>query len=436
MTTMTILCVDDERMILDALKEQLRRAVDGVRIETAETGDEGLEVFRELVGRGAHVPLVISDQLMPGMRGEELLGEIHAIEPETLSVLLTGQATADAVGAAVNKARLYRYIGKPWTEGDLVTTAREALRAWTQARAIRQKEQELRAAHESSVRFVPREFLGLLGRERLVDVQFGDHVHREMNILFSDIRDYTSLVEGRSTAEAFHLVNEHMTMLDEAIRAHGGFIGNIEGDAVLALFASDADAAVRAGVAAHQSLRTINARRAKQGTATVGMGLAINTGDLLLGTIGGKERLQCDVIGDAVNVCARIESLTKLYDTAMIVSHPTKERLRTSIALREVDCVRVKGKRAPVTLYEVLDALDEAARNAKQATAELFAAGIRQFRGGRFAEASAAFREVREADGRDGAAALYLQRCARLAREGAGEAFDGVTNLRHKDGEA
>lgn len=204
---------------------------------------------------------------------------------------------------------------------------------------------------------------------------------------------------------------------------------------MLALFAGEADAAVRAGIAAHQRLRSLNDRRAKAGIATVGMGLAINTGDLLLGTIGGKERLQCDVIGDAVNVCARIESLTKLYDTSMLVSHLTKERLRASPALREVDCVRVKGKRAPVTLYEVLDALGEADRAARQGTAALFAEGVRQFRAGRFAESAGFFRQVREADGRDGAAVLYLQRCARFARGGA-EPFDGVTNLRHKDGEA
>jgi class 3 adenylate cyclase/CheY-like chemotaxis protein len=433
---LTILCVDDERIILSGLKEQLRRGLEGVTIETAETGDEGLEVFRELRAEGTHVPLVISDQLMPGMRGEELLAAVHAIDPDTLNVLLTGQATADAVGAAVNKARLYRYIGKPWTEHDLVTTSREALRAWAQARAIKVKERELVAAHESSVRFVPREFLGLLGRERLVDVRFGDHVEREMSILFTDMRDYTSLVEGRTTSEAFRMVNEHMTMLDDALREHGGFIGNIEGDAVLALFAGSADAAVRAGIHAFGKLREQNLRRASTGDPRVAMGVAVNSGPLLLGTIGGKDRLQCDVIGDPVNVCARIESLTKLYDTSMLVSHTTVERLRERPSLREVDRVRVKGKRTPITLYEVLDALEDDGAKAKRATASSFAEAIESFRAGRFEAALGLFDRVLGEDPRDGAALLYQRRCQRFLREGSPEGFDGTTNLRSKDGEA
>ena len=436
MAGVTILCVDDERIILNALKEQLRRGVEGVTIETAETGQEGLEVFRELRREGVSVPLVISDQLMPGMRGEELLAAIHEIDPETLNVLLTGQATADAVGAAVNKARLYRYIGKPWTEGDLVTTTREALRAWHQARDIKQKEAELREAHESSVRFVPREFLGLLGRERLVDVQFGDHVRQEMNVLFSDMRDYTTLVEGRSTDEAFRIVNEHITMLDQAIRERGGFIGNIEGDAVLALFAGTADDAVRAGIEAFDRLRAVNETRGGGGDPRVRMGVAVNTGELLLGTIGGKERLQCDVIGDAVNVCARIESLSKLYETSMLISHLTRQRLSGAFELREVDLVRVKGMRAPVTLYEVLDALDDDGRRAKRVGAPTFADALMSFRAGHIDEAAARFEQVLAANPDDGAARLYVRRCARLAREGLGESFDGVTNMRSKDGEA
>ncbi len=432
MSDLTILCVDDERIILNGLKEQLRRNLEGVTVETAETAEEGLEVFKELRAEGTLVPLVISDQLMPGMRGEELLAAIHAIDPETLNVLLTGQATADAVGAAVNRARLYRYIGKPWVESDLVMTTREAIKAWTQARAIKQKEHELHAAHESSLRFVPREFLGLLGRERLVDVNYGDHLEREMNVLFSDLRDYTGLVEGKTTTEAFRLVNEHITLVDAMVREHGGFVCNIEGDAVLALFPGDADDAVCAGVEAHRRLLALNRQRAAAGENAIRMGVAANTGVLLLGTIGGEERLQIDVIGDAVNVCARLESLTKLYSTAMLVSGITRERLTDPFTLRELDTVRVKGKQAPVTLYEVLDALSDDERRAKQETSTEFAAGLRHFRAAEFDRALGAFEHVLAENPRDAAARLHIDRCTRMANDGVPDRFEGITSLQHK----
>lgn len=122
-----ILCVDDESIVLSSLKEQLSAIVQGVRVEIAESGEEGLEVFAELIEEGRQVPVVVSDQMMPGMRGEEFLESIYLLSPDTLNVLLTGQATVDAVGTAVNRANLYRYIGKPWDEPDLQVTIREAL---------------------------------------------------------------------------------------------------------------------------------------------------------------------------------------------------------------------------------------------------------------------------------------------------------------------
>jgi class 3 adenylate cyclase len=431
-SALTILCVDDERIVLRGLKEQLRRHMRELRVETAESGDEALEVFRELRERERQVPLVISDQLMPGMRGEEFLAQIHELEPETLNVLLTGQANADAVGAAVNRANLYRYIGKPWSEDDLVMTVREALKAWEQQRAIKEKERELVASHESSLRFVPREFLGLLGRERLVDVRFGDHVEREMNILFSDMRGFTTVIESKSPADAFDFVNDYVQRAERPIRAHGGFICNIEGDAILALFPASADDAVAAGIETHEQLRLANAQRESAGDVPVGMGIGVNTGKLLLGTVGGEDRLQCDVVGDAVNLGARIESLTKLYATPMLISQVTKDRLTSDVALREVDTVEVKGKTQAIALHEVLDALPEPERVARQETSTRFAEGLQSFRDARIEDAQAAFADVLAANDGDGAAQVFIARCEELLEHGVPSGFDGVTRLDRK----
>ena len=108
-----ILCVDDEKMVLDSLRYQLVNHLESeFDFEFAESGDEALELIEELLEDGVKIPLVISDQIMPGMKGDELLISITKLTEITKRILLTGQANADDVGNAVNKADLYRYISK------------------------------------------------------------------------------------------------------------------------------------------------------------------------------------------------------------------------------------------------------------------------------------------------------------------------------------
>jgi signal transduction histidine kinase len=139
-----VLCVDDEKIVLEGLKEQLRRQFsDTFSVETVESAEEALEAYAELADEGLEVPIVISDHIMPGMKGADLLAALHLEHPRTLKILLTGQADADAVGRAVNQANLYRYIAKPWSQHDLAITIREALRRYFQDKEIEQKNAEL-----------------------------------------------------------------------------------------------------------------------------------------------------------------------------------------------------------------------------------------------------------------------------------------------------
>jgi adenylate cyclase len=340
--TPMILCVDDERMILTSLKEQLRSGQLGVDIEIAESGGEALEVVQELIDTGTPFPVIISDQVMPGMRGEELLEKIHKLQPETLCILLTGQATADAVGEAVNRANLYRYIGKPWTEDDLMQTVREALRAWEQARLIEARDQELRDTHAASLRFVPREFLQLLARERLTEVQRGDYIVRPMHIMFADMRDYTGLVEAMDREAAFDVLNQFISAIETAVRDNNGFVNSLEGDAVLALFPGAADDAVGGAIEAHRAVeRNI---RGETGVNAVRMGIAVHSGELILGTVGNDDRLKCDVFGDPVNVCARLERMTRDHETDIIVSQDTAELLQKNYDMTPLGELSIRGR--------------------------------------------------------------------------------------------
>jgi signal transduction histidine kinase len=144
MNNLAILCIDDEEVVLESLKEQLKRFFGkAYYIETAEDGNDALDILEELQADRVEVALVISDQIMPGMKGDELLIEIHKRHPKTLTILLTGQANAEAVGNAVNRANLYRYIAKPWDETDLTLTVTEALRRYSQDRQLAVQNQEL-----------------------------------------------------------------------------------------------------------------------------------------------------------------------------------------------------------------------------------------------------------------------------------------------------
>jgi len=128
-----IICVDDERIILTSLKSQLQNNLaENYRIELAESGEEALEIIEELCERGVEVPLVLTDQIMGGMNGDDLFIYVKARFPKTLGIMLTGQASISAVGEAVNKAELFRYIAKPWDVDDLVLTVKSALDTYYQ----------------------------------------------------------------------------------------------------------------------------------------------------------------------------------------------------------------------------------------------------------------------------------------------------------------
>ena len=140
----TIICVDDERMVLTSLRDQLTYQIGAeYNIELAESAEEALEILEEFEEDEIEVPLVITDQIMPEMKGDELLIKIQERYPKTLKILLTGQANAEAVGNAVNYANLYRYISKPWDVPDLNLTVTEALRSYAQDKQLAEQNESL-----------------------------------------------------------------------------------------------------------------------------------------------------------------------------------------------------------------------------------------------------------------------------------------------------
>jgi diguanylate cyclase (GGDEF)-like protein/PAS domain S-box-containing protein len=139
-----IVCVDDDPMVLSSLGEQLSRGLGGdYEIELVTNATETIELLQELQAEGVEIPVIISDQRMPGISGTELLAKVHQLCPKTLSILLTGESSIEDVAKAVNTAHLYRYIPKPWDQTDLMLTVKEALRSYFQEKEIQAQRQAL-----------------------------------------------------------------------------------------------------------------------------------------------------------------------------------------------------------------------------------------------------------------------------------------------------
>jgi two-component system sensor histidine kinase/response regulator len=144
MKQQVILCVDDEVIVLDALKEQLQQSFGkDLIIEIAESSDEAIEIFNDMVEDNMEFPVIIADFIMPGMNGDELLTTFHKKSPLTKKIMLTGQASLQGVGNAVNHANLYRFISKPWDKSDLILTIREAIISFNQESIIKIQNEEL-----------------------------------------------------------------------------------------------------------------------------------------------------------------------------------------------------------------------------------------------------------------------------------------------------
>jgi predicted ATPase/class 3 adenylate cyclase/GAF domain-containing protein len=290
---------------------------------------------------------------------------------------------------------------------------------------------ELNVAYE---RFVPQQFLYFLGKRSIMDVVLGDQVNMEMTLLFSDIRSFTRLSEQMSPEETFRFINVYLGLMEPAIKQNQGFIDKYVGDGIMALFPRSADDAVRASLDMLRELAAFNEGRASAGKPSIRIGIGLNTGLLMLGTVGGPDRMTSTVISDAVNLASRMEGMTKLFRVALLISEETHSRLRNPgrYAIRQIDRVQAQGKTRPITVYEVFDGDAPESLERKLRTRPAFEAGVDLYQKGEFAAAAERFARVREADPEDYPAELYVSRCEHHLRSGAPEEWQGVSVLEEK----
>ena len=302
------------------------------------------------------------------------------------------------------------------------------------AAMIQRYSDQTRATLEAYGRFVPHEFLFFLEKQHITEVQLGDSVQKEMTILFSDIRSFTSLSESMSPEENFKFLNSYLSRIGPEIRANNGFIDKYIGDAIMALFPEKPDDAVRAALAMRAKLVEYNGHRASAGYAAIQVGIAINTGKLMMGTLGEQERMDGTVIADAVNLASRLEGLSRLYGDTILITGPTLSLLegRRDFHTRFVDRVRVRGRKEAVLIYEVYDWESRERVELRQKLKAQWSEAMNHYYGREFLPAFRLLRGLHEKDPADRIVELFLRRTATLLKRGVPQNWEGVELIEAK----
>jgi hemerythrin len=269
-------------------------------------------------------------------------------------------------------------------------------------------------------RLIPHQLLNLLDVKSIVDVKLGDQVERKMTIMFSDIRDFTPLSESLTPAENFEFINSYLSQMEPVISKHRGIIDKYIGDAIMALFAYGADDALNGAIAMLDRLGYYNAGRVRAGYIPIQIGIGLNTGRVMIGTVGGTNRMDSTVIGDAVNLTARLEEATKTYHSPLIISQNTLYDLSTPTKyhIRFLDRIRVKGKLQPLSIYEVFDNDPADLRSCKVACQPLFDEAIAYYHLKEIPRALELLKKCVEIAPHDFPAQIYLERCHEFEASG------------------
>ena len=257
-------------------------------------------------------------------------------------------------------------------------------------------------------------------------------------VLFSDIRGFTTLTEELGPHATVSMLNEYFEIMVECIQKEGGMLDKFIGDAIMAAFGipvghdDDEDRAVRAAIAMIRSLETWNVTRVNDGKKPVNIGIGLNSDVVVTGNIGSKKRMDYTIIGDGVNLAARLESACKQYAARILISEFTQKKLRGTYRMREIDLVVVKGKTKPVSVYEILDYHREETFPHLMDVVNQFNDGVAKYRAARWDAAIGAFKAALRLNPHDKLSEIYIERCETLKANPPSGTWDGVWVMEEK----
>ena len=237
-----------------------------------------------------------------------------------------------------------------------------------------------------------------------------------------------------SPKENFDFLNDYLKYFTPPIGKNNGFIDKFIGDAVLALFPHHPDDAVKAAIESLNGMKNFNELRMKSGIEPVRIGIGINAGNLMLGTIGDNERMDGTVISDAVNLASRLEGLTKTFGASIVISESTLYDIPDydKYHSRFLGKVKVKGKESVVTVYEIFDGDEKEEIEAKINTKDSFESGLEYYFDKNFSKAVGKFGEVIAQNPTDKTAQIYLENSASYNRSGVPDDWEGIETLINK----
>jgi len=259
-----------------------------------------------------------------------------------------------------------------------------------------------------------------------------------VTVLFSDVRSFTTITEDLGAQGTVALLNEYFTIMVDCILKEGGMLDKFIGDAIMAGFGipiphdDDEDRALRAAISMIRSLREWNVEREAAGLRGIDMGIGLNTDAVISGNIGSPKRMDYTLIGDGVNLAARLESACKQFFARILISEYTFKKLRGTYRMREADRVVVKGKTEPVSIYEVLDYYDDESFPNLMGVVNHFNEGVRHYRKAEWDDAIDAFNECLRLNPGDRLSNMYVERCTLLKTEPPEGEWDGVWRMKSK----
>ena len=252
------------------------------------------------------------------------------------------------------------------------------------------------------------------------------------SVLFSDVRSFTTITEELGAQGTVKLLNDYFTIMVDCITDEGGMLDKFIGDAMMCIFGTpiphedDPDRAVRAAIRMMTDLKVFNDKRAAEGKMPIDHGMGVNTDSIVSGNIGSPKRMDYTVIGDGVNLAARIESACKQYGAHILISEFTYKAVKATYRTRQVDYVIVKGKTEPVGVFEVLDFHDDDSYPNMIEALGNFNDGYRAWNDGKWDQAIKLFNSVKKINPEDKAAQLYLDRCDYMKKNPPKKEWDGV----------
>ncbi|HEX2033539.1 MAG TPA: adenylate/guanylate cyclase domain-containing protein [Chloroflexota bacterium] len=258
---------------------------------------------------------------------------------------------------------------------------------------------------------------------------------REMTVLFADIRGFTSLSERTDPELLVHFLNEYLTAMTDLVFANRGVLDKYTGDGIMAFWGSPqdqpdhAELACRTAYEMRKRLQELHQRWLTVGWPALDIGVGLNTGAMTVGNVGSKMRFDYTVIGDAVNLAARLEALNKVYGTNIILGEATQRRIAHLFATRYLGRVTVRGKDQETAIYELLAPLEAASPLVPPGMLEAWDTALEAYHARRFEEASAAFQRVLELKPGDGPARLFIARCRVMASQPPDASWDAVSVL-------